>query len=272
MNHSLISRDNFKLNFADTATTDDAIYRRVLEAVTEQIEQECHRTFRSYTATQVYTGRSGSKLTLPPGHDLLSVTSLKTDSDGDEDFDDTWATTDYVLEPANAPNERRPYWWIRTKDGGDYSFPGSGAGIQLIGKFGYWEQLETIASTTAEVLDASETGVDVTAGTDFDVLDTILVDSEQMYVTAISTNTLTVVRGVNGTTAATHITASVIQRYQYPAPVVEACGLQAARIFMRKGAPFGVLGSADVGFMRLHAKLDPDVQLLLDPFRLVEVG
>ena len=55
-----------------------------------------------------------------------------------------------------------------------------------------------------EALDASETGVDVDSGAVFKVGQTIQVDSEQMYISAISTNTLTVTRGYNGSTAATH--------------------------------------------------------------------
>lgn len=56
----------------------------------------------------------------------------------------------------------------------------------------------------AEALDASETGVDVDDGTAFRAGDIILVDSERMSVSSISGNTLTVVRGVIGSTAATH--------------------------------------------------------------------
>lgn len=55
-----------------------------------------------------------------------------------------------------------------------------------------------------EALDNSETGVDVDNGTVFQVGNVIKVDDELMLVTSISTNTLTVVRGFAGTTAATH--------------------------------------------------------------------
>lgn len=271
-NWSYLSRDNFKTRLADTATTDDVVYRTVLEAVAELIDQELHRTFRTYLATRYYTARYSGRLDLPEGDDLLAITTLKSDPDDDQDYDDTWATTDYQLEPINATVDRRPYYRIRTKRQGTRTFPSSYQGVEIAGKWGFWEDLETSPSTTAEALDATETGVDVTAGSDFDVLDTILVDSEQMYVTAIASNSLTVVRGVNGTTAATHLTGATVQRYRYPAPVVEATGIQAARYFLRKGAPFGVLGSADVGYVRLRPQLDPDVLALLDPYRLALVA
>ena len=52
-----------------------------------------------------------------------------------------------------------------------------------------------------------------------------------------------------------------------PAPVVEACLLQASRIFKRKDAPFGVAGAPEVGPIRLLSRLDPDVELMLKPLR-----
>src|SRR3990167_6610161 len=60
------------------------------------------------------------------------------------------------------------------------------------------------AANLAEALDTSETGVDVTDGTLFNVGDGIQVENEIMLVTAIVTNTLTVTRAIQSTTAATH--------------------------------------------------------------------
>lgn len=53
-----------------------------------------------------------------------------------------------------------------------------------------------------------------------------------------------------------------------PAAVKHACLLQAARTWKRKDAPFGVAGSVEFGSeIRLLAKLDPDVESLLRPYR-----
>ncbi len=51
-----------------------------------------------------------------------------------------------------------------------------------------------------------------------------------------------------------------------PAPVKEACLIQAARVFKRKDAPFGIAGSPEMGQMRI-GRLDPDVLWLLDVYR-----
>lgn len=52
-----------------------------------------------------------------------------------------------------------------------------------------------------------------------------------------------------------------------PEPVREACIVQSIRIFKRKDSPFGVAGAADFGVMRMLSKLDPDVELMLAPYR-----
>ncbi|MES2211418.1 MAG: phage gp6-like head-tail connector protein [Chloroflexota bacterium] len=52
-----------------------------------------------------------------------------------------------------------------------------------------------------------------------------------------------------------------------PAAVEEACLLQASRLDVRRGSPFGVAGSPDQGNeLRLLAKLDPDVAVTLRPY------
>ena len=68
---------------------------------------------------------------------------------------------------------------------------------------------------TNEALDASETDVDVDEGAQFTVGDIIKIDSEMMKITAINTNTLTVTRAYNGTTAATHDNDSEIYTLNY---------------------------------------------------------
>lgn len=51
-----------------------------------------------------------------------------------------------------------------------------------------------------------------------------------------------------------------------PAPIREATLLQAARLFKRKDAPFGVAGSAEHGQLMTITSIDPDVKQLIAPF------
>lgn len=62
-----------------------------------------------------------------------------------------------------------------------------------------------------EPLDASETGVDVDDGSKFLIGTPIKVDAEQMLITAIASNTLTVTRGYGTTTAETHLDNATVR-------------------------------------------------------------
>ena len=56
-----------------------------------------------------------------------------------------------------------------------------------------------------------------------------------------------------------------------PQAVTRACLLLATRYFKRKDAPFGVVGTPELGFMRVTAR-DPEVRALLNPYRRYEMG
>lgn len=52
-----------------------------------------------------------------------------------------------------------------------------------------------------------------------------------------------------------------------PTTVLQAVKLQSSRLFKRRDAPFGIAGSPDAGSeLRLLAKVDPDVELILKPY------
>lgn len=51
-----------------------------------------------------------------------------------------------------------------------------------------------------------------------------------------------------------------------PSAVNEACLIQSIRLFKRKDAPFGVMGSGEMGQMVAITSIDPDVRMLLEPY------
>jgi len=63
---------------------------------------------------------------------------------------------------------------------------------------------------------------------------------------------------------------TVTARYGWttvPVAVKQATLLQASRLFTRRNAPFGVAGSSELGSeLRLLAKVDPDVAVVLGPY------
>ena len=86
-------------------------------------------------------------------------------------------------------------------------------------------------SDLTEPLDASDTGMDIDDGTRFEAGETIRIDAEEMQVVAVVGNTLTVARGVEDTTPATHVVGTDVS--------IQRQGLGDA-LFRNWAAPFEV--------------------------------
>ena len=209
-----------------TATTDDVTIRKIVEAASRSIDQYTNRTFVTSTATKIFDGNV--ELWIP---DLLSITTLKTDEDGDYDYDNTYDTGDYILYGVGIEDTLNTYPKIRIEidPNGDYSSFASGykKGVQIAGVWGYGDGISAtpyIADTTiTEDLTAGESAIDVTAVTNLSAGQLILIGSEQYYIYSIATTTLTVEPGVNGTTQAIHSSGATIYIYQYPSDIRQAC-------------------------------------------------
>lgn len=115
---------------------DDALIETAIESASRQIDGHCQRRFYTTTATRVYTPNDSYVTEID---DLVSLTTLKTQSDIDGTYDTTWAASDYQLEPLNgmAGGLDVSYTQIRAK--GDYLFPtfGGEATVEVTGTFGW---------------------------------------------------------------------------------------------------------------------------------------
>jgi len=110
-------------------------------------------------------------------------------------------------------------------------FDGGQQTLSVVAEWGY--TANTLSVTTSDAITSTTaTSVSVTSATNLGPAQTILIDSEQLYITAISGNTLTVERAVNGSTAATHSGGASLYRYDYPELVVQAC-LDLSKIVFR---------------------------------------
>ena len=91
-----------------TDATDDTILEVAIESVSRWIDDYCWRRFYKNTEdeTRYYTAPSSYYLHTD---DIVSITTLKTDDDGDRTYETTWATTDYDLIPYNATVLGVPY-------------------------------------------------------------------------------------------------------------------------------------------------------------------
>ena len=239
MTNSYVSLDTLKsggvLNI--TGSGDDTRLRILIEAASRVVDRYCNRHFYVFSGTKRFDGGGISSLHVP---DLISIDAggLKTDDNRDRTFETTWATTDYRLNPTNsAPTDgnnpaSRPYTRIAVDldAGSKAGFPRGVETVQVVGRWGWWQHFERATETANAVADATITSVTVSSRADVEAGHTVLIDAEQMYVQSYSGNTLTVVRGVNGTTAVSHASSSAIDIYQYPGPITEATIIQTARL------------------------------------------
>ena len=139
-----LAQMNYQLGFTTGAdTVRDAWLEDQVEAVSRAIDDEVGHRFYAATETRYFTPQS---LTTCRVSDLLSVSYLYTDPDGDLDYDYTWTTSDYLLMPANAVLDGWPYSWIERHPNGSYYLPvwtdtatGMGIvnGVKLTGSFGF---------------------------------------------------------------------------------------------------------------------------------------
>lgn len=124
-----------RLNIA--VTTYDASIEGVIEAISRAIDNHCGRRFYldASDATRYFTAELGDELY--PG-DLVSVTTLATDDDGNRVYETVWVTTDFDLWPSNAVLDGEPYLTIQTTPQGNNTFPvGMKRGVKIIGKWGW---------------------------------------------------------------------------------------------------------------------------------------
>ena len=282
MANSYISLDVFKnsgvLNI--TGSGDDTRLLALLESVSRLIDRYCNRHFYVLSATRKFDGDGVQSMLVP---DLISVDAngLKTDDNKDRTFETTWATTDYLLMPSNADPVvsgnplSRPYTHVEvdTDAGTKADWPAGRQTVQIAGQWGWWRHLKRATETANAIADATTTSVTVSSRTDVEAGHTVLIDSEQMYVRSYGGNTLTVDRGINGTTAASHSGGATIDIYEYPGPIVEAAIIQAARLWRRKDSAFGsATGFPETGQMKVSTGLDPDVRLMLGQYRKQALG
>ena len=244
------------------ATSEDVYLRKLLEQSSRIIDWWTGRYFYTLEKTLYFDG-SGNPLRIG---DILSITTLKTDDNDDAVFENSYTeNTDYRLYPLND----FPKTEVRIMSGGSYSGFASGVnkGIEIAGVFGYGDEVDatpyftsgdTVQNTTK--ISAGGTTLAVTAGTNFGIGQTVRMETEQCYITSISSNNLTIIRGVNGTTDADHNNGVTIYIHEYPMPIVQACLITTMRAWKRKDSAYqDVVGGGALGTVITSKGIDPDV-------------
>lgn len=274
---------------------DDRLFQ-LLEHVSREIDKYCHRHFYPLLDTKYFSGMKAKSLRYPRGSgaiamgflaitgepkaflpdDLISVTTLKEDTYSDGTYPTLWTVKDYYLSPRDAAptgpiDIASPYILIEvnTLSNGNYSVFKPGQYVyELEGKWGYCDvTLDTGQKIAdAEGITKDQLTVDVADGTKMKVGWTCLIESEQIYITAISDNKCTIQRGINNTEATTHAKDTPIFRYLYPGGVVEACMMQAARLWTRRASGYGT-SFVEVTQAISLSGLDKDVKEMLSGYK-----
>lgn len=215
---SLITPSGETLNMD---SLDDFMIEDIIERSSREFDGLMGRKFYPYIETRYYDLPRGRELWF--GDDLLAVITF---TNGDAT---AIASTEYNLLPRNA----YPKYALKLTDVTSTIWTSSSAGsseyvITLVGMWGYRENYSSAAwvsgSTLNEVggLNASDTTFTVTSGTLFKAGQIIKIENELMVIDSVATNDITVIRrGDNGSTAATHATATAVYYWVHPEDIVK---------------------------------------------------
>lgn len=178
-----------KARLSRTDDRDDTTLAAIITAASRAVEEMTNRRFDQTTETRYFTPTG---IWYTEVDDLVSVTSVATDIDGNRTYTETWTATDYELENANAAGRSWPYTELVIAPNGTKSFSVLRRGLRIAGVWG-WPAV--------------------------------------------------------------------------PQPVTEATILQTIRLFKRIDAPYGIVGSTDLGNIATIPRVDPDIAALLAPYR-----
>lgn len=205
----------------------DLTLGRAIEEVSREFESETGRSFVARLGTR-YLRRHprACQDELALEDDLATISGVTVDYDGDGTYELTLVeNTDYFVERADDLESNTPVVLLRLNPNGTQlsAWPTASRAVKIVGLWGYSYERQDTGLNTDEELDASET--EITCGALADTLvfpgDVAVIDSEQFDVTAVLGNKLTVTRGINGTTAATHTTGADIYIRRYPRDIEE---------------------------------------------------
>lgn len=211
-------------NISDTARiTEDIAW------ASARLEAETGLRFEPHAHTYYYDAQRSDELVL--ARPLLAVTGL-TLGDGVVLTDADFRLHPRGVSPVSSLFPLNGYRW------GGWTGSRYGA-ISVEGLWGYhsdYARAWTDVATLPDALDGANTEVAVSDASGLAVGQLVRIDDEYLRVEAIDTNTLTVERGVNGTTAAGHDAGAVVARWNVDTLANRFVVRLAAFMLARRGA------------------------------------
>jgi len=274
--HTYASNDDLRDYLAGTSysanwTSDAGIITRILEASSKRIDNHIGMiSFGPRIDTRYYDIGSGAlrnsrqNIRASIGNTTIGLTQSLSNSVVLDDWlisatsVTAYKSTDRASNESLTEGYDNDYWLLPYNDSPKVeielnedtakSFHAGQQTLAITGEWGYSNTTTPEKTTTGTVGEAvTSWGVNDASG--LSASQTILVDSEQMYITSISSNTLTVIRGVNGTTAVAHTAGTSAYAYEYPNLVAQAC-LDLAKIYYRD-RDLGVIQTIGTGEMNI---------------------
>jgi hypothetical protein len=269
-------------------TTYNAMLYALINRISRLVDNFCNRVFYPYLDTRYFEG-AGELLMLRD--DLYSITSASYSTDYGVTFTDLTENTDFVGQVSNSLNSKQSYNALRI-------VPSSGAAlgawptgfkaVKVIGTWGFvqdrnggWEDTGDALGTALGTSASSVTVSDVDGADKWGISPRIeagkLLKIDSEFMEAISTNTgsntASVVRAVNGTTAVSHNSAAEVDIWRPPEVVKQAVIAEATRIWGRQSQGYAdARATVEVGQFSYVKSLDPLTQLALASVRRIPMA
>jgi hypothetical protein len=261
-------------------TTDDSLLLSLVGQASARIDLMMATPgtpyFAPYTEAREYEIRydrvdSGrNAFMLPTADPLLALTSVSLNGSA-------------VSGVAAFPVSRTPITMIRRTDGGTWYENSTDAPptVTITGVWGYhrayaraWQAVDALAAAIVSTSATTFTVADVDGGDIYGFTprisagNLVRIDSEIMEViaTTTATNVVTVRRGVNGTTAATHLISAAVYTWQTEDNIRRATARQAGMLYARRGA-YEQQTITDVGVITYPADLLAELRGVLQGYQ-----
>jgi len=133
---SYVALSELKSALGITSSTDDAFLNLAIGAAETAINDLCGRKFTADGSASARTYRAQPYICVTDDVSTLTGLVVKTDTSGDGTFDQTWASSDYQVEPLNNLVKGRSVNNLRAV--GDYLFPVYGDGLASVEVTANW--------------------------------------------------------------------------------------------------------------------------------------
>ena len=207
-----------------TSTYDEMLWR-LLHLASRIVDRRCGRRFFVETTTKRFDILDIAGFQV---NDLIAVTQLAEDRDGDGVYESLRQPAGYTLYPLDSEPDAAhgaPYRRIMcTKHDATDGFTFGLSKVKVTGQWGYrnhWLRSGAKVRSGAPI-SAADLSFFVDDDSPLAAGQTIMLGSEQMFVRQVAANAIGVTRGVNGTLANAHAAGLAVKVMVHPAEVSEA--------------------------------------------------